>query len=307
MKHWNFLISFIIYSFIINIVNAQNYVINLDGSNDCMEIPHDSVFNDVSQTIEFWFKKENTTIDGTNNQHEGLVYKGIDTSLENVFYSFELYGGSEPFALRYFVCYSSGGGPIIQTPPMIYSGQWYHVAGIIYEYNITLYLNGEEVDTRANFDNLNFNESPIFIGKVGQNSQLDKYFFGKIDEIRIWNVNRTSTEILAFMNTPLQGNENHLIGYWNFDLLNTNDMSVNTNDGILFGSANIVEDNFLPGCGLIGDVNNDANLDILDILLVADYILGWNIPINLICDDCNEDGVMNILDIICLLNIIMQQ
>jgi hypothetical protein len=40
---------------------------------------------------------------------------------------------------------------------------------------------------------------------------------GKIDELRVWNVFRTATEIKATMNVMLKGNEPGLVAYYKFD------------------------------------------------------------------------------------------
>jgi len=42
-----------------------------------------------------------------------------------------------------------------------------------------------------------------------------QFFNGNIDEIRIWNTTRTQSEILANMNTELNGNESELVAYYN--------------------------------------------------------------------------------------------
>ena len=55
-------------------------------------------------------------------------------------------------------------------------------------------------------------------------------------------------------------------------------------------------------CGIAGDINMDSNVNILDIINVANCILGdCQDP----CADLNGDGSINILDIINLVNIIL--
>jgi len=44
-----------------------------------------------------------------------------------------------------------------------------------------------------------------------------QYFRGLIDEVRVWNVGRTQSEIKATMNTVLSGGEPGLVYYWRFD------------------------------------------------------------------------------------------
>ena len=66
------------------------------------------------------------------------------------------------------------------------------------------------------------------------------------DEVRIWNDVRTETEIQTNMNKTLTGNENGLVGYWNFDDGTAKDLTSNGNDGEMKGDAQIVNLNDLP-------------------------------------------------------------
>jgi hypothetical protein len=54
----------------------------------------------------------------------------------------------------------------------------------------------------------------------------------------------------------------------------------------------------------VGDFNNDGTINILDIVQIVNYILG---PGNgdVYCGDVNEDGTLNILDIVTIVNIIL--
>ena len=56
-----------------------------------------------------------------------------------------------------------------------------------------------------------------------------------------------------------------------------------------------------------GDVNNDAILNILDIVLIVNFVLGSDTPdaSEFVVADLNGDGIINILDIVILTNLIL--
>ena len=58
------------------------------------------------------------------------------------------------------------------------------------------------------------------------------------DEIRIWNLARSATEIQQAMDGSLSGSEKGLVGYWNFDDGTADDLSANGHDGDLKGGQN---------------------------------------------------------------------
>lgn len=58
---------------------------------------------------------------------------------------------------------------------------------------------------------------------------------------------------------------------------------------------------------LYGDANNDGIVNILDIITIINYIMGGNPdPFNFEAADVNNDGVINILDVIFDVNIVME-
>ena len=61
------------------------------------------------------------------------------------------------------------------------------------------------------------------------------------------------------------------------------------------------------GIGEIGDINLDLVLDILDVILLLNFILEFEYPSNdqLWLSDINNDQLLNILDIIALVSIIL--
>ena len=70
-----------------------------------------------------------------------------------------------------------------------------------------------------------------------------------------------------------------------------------------------VIDDLLPSdSGVVGDINQDGLVNILDVVSIINYILGVYIPtdnqFNL--SDVNQDGILNILDVITIVNIIIE-
>ena len=58
---------------------------------------------------------------------------------------------------------------------------------------------------------------------------------------------------------------------------------------------------------MLGDINEDSLLNILDIVMMVNFVLGSDNPTNseFNTSDMNDDGVLNVLDIVVLLNLIL--
>ena len=53
-----------------------------------------------------------------------------------------------------------------------------------------------------------------------------------------------------------------------------------------------------------GDINSDNSLDVIDIVLIVNMILG-NSEIDLNASDLNNDGELNVVDVVLLVNLIL--
>ena len=53
-----------------------------------------------------------------------------------------------------------------------------------------------------------------------------------------------------------------------------------------------------------GDVNDDGNVDILDVVMVVGFIIDQEIPtpVQICCFDCWQDGQLNVLDLVCFIS-----
>ena len=62
------------------------------------------------------------------------------------------------------------------------------------------------------------------------------------------------------------------------------------------------------GSSMPGDINSDSMLNVLDIVLVVNFILGSDTPSEseFLAADLNGDGTLNILDIVILTNLILR-
>jgi hypothetical protein len=56
-------------------------------------------------------------------------------------------------------------------------------------------------------------------------------------------------------------------------------------------------------CDLPGDANDDATLNVIDVVLLVNSILAGEFNE---CEDLNDDGLLNVIDIVLLVNIILQ-
>lgn len=102
-------------------------------------------------------------------------------------------------------------------------GHWYHVAVVINDSDEGfLYVNGE---VQATFSTT-IRPSRTALFSIGQEWDWDasavtlkasNFFRGMIDEVRVWKVCRTQTQIQDGMFEILRGDETGLVGLWHFD------------------------------------------------------------------------------------------
>ena len=136
--------------------------------------------------------------------------------------------------------------------------QWNHVATTFDGNEYRLYVNGNLVNTALKFAGKKPAQTQqLSIGKVDNNFQ------GQIDEVRLWNVARTYEEIQQSLLKQLKGDEQGLVGYWQFNN-NALDSSINKNDGTLQNATgNDYIYNSLPQIGYV-EVNLDKPVDNLN-------------------------------------------
>ena len=172
------------------------------------------------------------------------------------------------------------------APPL---NQWAHIAVVKNGTTITHYLNGVPNGTGTITTAIADNNMPLHIGS---RTNLDILLKGGMEELRIWDDARTSTEIMDHMNLDLTGTESGLVGYFPFDRANTiievvKDKSLTENNGRPrnFSYPNN-SSNWTYGAPINGqDSDLDGTADICD-LCTGDDRTG----------DYNMDGICDNLD-----------
>jgi hypothetical protein len=75
-----------------------------------------------------------------------------------------------------------------------------------------VYLNGVESKTSTISEYITISHSHLIIGNLAYFT--DRWFKGKLYDVRIWNKVRTAQEIADNYQTMLQGNEDGLVANW---------------------------------------------------------------------------------------------
>jgi len=233
MKSICFIASFVFILFTIT-ADAQNKVLQLDGDGDYVQIPS-NIFNDLDEaTIEAWIKWERF---GKWSQPLGFgsAEKWRIMVVNN-------HDGSSD--LQFYIYIGQGNLHLIKVNDILELYRWYHVAGVSGRDGMKLYLNGMLVGTHdytGSFSAIN-NGDLNYFGKSQWSMNDD--FLGQLDEIRVWKVARTGKQLRDSMFMRLTGNEDGLVGLWNFDAGDALDSSPNCYSGLMFGDACCVEKQF---------------------------------------------------------------
>ncbi|HEX2826786.1 MAG TPA: Ig-like domain-containing protein [Burkholderiales bacterium] len=132
---------------------------------------------------------------------------------------------------------ASPGWNWVDTGYNVTPDKWLHVAVAYNDGVVNTYVDGQLVHTDNGSGPIGDEypgEDDFTIGSRQHAS--NQHFVGLIDEVRVWNVERSAAEVQANYRTSLAGNEADLAGYWRFDETSGTtafDATANGNDGVL--------------------------------------------------------------------------
>ena len=184
--------------------NVSN-LIDFDGIDDYIDFGNNHNYTD-ELTIEAWILQENTASVGT------VVSKNNAKSGNENGYSLELNNNYPRF-----IWYNSSGNAIadIISPYPITNNKWYHIAVTVDNNSVQLYIDGVEVENDNTTSNPTTNTNNFIIGAT-YNSDTPtipkNYFDGYIDEVRVWDVSLSPTQMHEMMNQEIEQNGSSVKG-----------------------------------------------------------------------------------------------
>src|SRR5262249_29697257 len=134
----------------------------------------------------------------------------------------------------------AGGYYALQNLRVVNDGQWHHLAAVVTSSQGVLYVDGVAGTAQA-ISGLGLNSArPIIFGN--DPCCGGRFFSGIIDEVRIWNIALSQTQIKTTMNQTLSVPQPGLIAYWRLDETGNYaiDSSGNGNTGTLVNGPNRV-------------------------------------------------------------------
>jgi hypothetical protein len=163
-------------------------------------------------TIEAWIK---TTASAPGTYH----WQGLGVIFADVMGNFDDFGSA---ILNNHFAFGVGNPPgqdvTIESTSTVTTGAWTHVAATrrMSTGEIQVLVNGILETSRIVATQTRSLTSSLVLDIGGD--VIDKGFFnGEMDEVRLWTVVRSPTEIAASMHAVLTGNEPGLVGYRRFD------------------------------------------------------------------------------------------
>lgn len=206
-------------------VGVGNLALSLDGSDDQVATTLDIDQSGATPiTMEAWVYP--TSASGDRRQVMSSNDGGADWSI--------LHEGNTWHVFT--------GGGAVSTGLEVETETWQHVAAVfIPGTGVRFYKDGQEIVLSS--ISTDQNDNPVHLGVNPGNSS--ERFAGRIEDARVWNVERTASEIEEARWGPLTGEESGLRGYWSMEEkkgLVLLDGSGNGHDGTVRGTQREVSD-----------------------------------------------------------------
>lgn len=245
-------------------VKAQSsQVLDFDGNEDRVIIPASEELEFTTGTIEMWIKP------GQYNHNGALIAMRADTSAR---FSFHINPANTAQAVGIW-----DGSNFVAEPGLeIFTGIWYHLALVISEDDVRVYVNGEQKAILPASINTSVSGLPLVLGSLSSTETTTDLYKGKMDEVRIWDTERTQAEIQNAMHMELTRSESNLLAYYNFENASASPGADNSGITKLTDIAGNGHDGTLTDFSLSGSYSNWDTQSCLITESCASYFEGGN-------------------------------
>lgn len=225
-------------------LKAQN-ALDFDGTDDKVDCGNDTSVQIKGKfiTLEAWIYP---TAWKTNAYDGNVICKEYNTS--NYGYMLRCgAGGKLNFAIG-----DGSWHEITTTGTVLSLNTWQHVAGTYDGVKMRLYLNGSPIDSLTVAATISVTSSTNLI--LGGHSSYTRFYQGKIDEVRIWSIWRSTADIQGSMNSEICSKMNGLRAAYKFNQGKAG--SVNTNVKTLTDVSGYANTGSLTAFSLSGSNSN---------------------------------------------------
>ncbi len=194
------------------------------GTSGYLDIPSDPALNNSQFTVEFWIKTNNP------GEFKGVVDKGRSTDSD---WYFLTGSAANPNGIIFGV---GDGTSRAELSHAWNDTLWHHVAGTFDGTTMHLYVDGQVCGSATTTHSATTNNITI-----GARNDQSYYLDSKLDEVAIWSLARSATEIRQSLHLTHESTETGLVSYWQFNEGSgtTAADDAGSNDGTLINPAGI--------------------------------------------------------------------
>ena len=216
-------------------VNAYATHLNFDGTNDLVVSANAITNNTQNQTYQAWIRIPAIPTNGDIFLQRGIDGTGGWSVTMGVNSTGRLYAGI-----------SATPDTFITGTTVLNTNTWYHVTFVFENNNsLRLYLDAN-LEASVAIGNRTLRNSDNRL-RVGQGNVASEFFRGDIDEVRVWDVALSVTDILATKDCELDNTQTNVVVYYKFNqgfdqanntaITSATDDSGNGNNGTLIDMA----------------------------------------------------------------------
>lgn len=202
--------------------SGANYSLSFNGTNDLVVVPNRPLLELTDGTLELWFKPD--WAPGSIAYDPVLIANRQGAVLTR--YSLQVDRNLAGVAL-------ANGSSVSTVAHAFTRGEWVHLALVESGPTAQVYVNGQSIGSTSNGFGTIIG-LPLQLGSDG----TGEFFRGQMDEVRIWSIARSATEIRYSLSRALAGDEPGLVAYWRLNEgMGTTAADATTNgfDGTLYG------------------------------------------------------------------------